>query len=206
MLNDPQTHGVLVVNSNYMITIISLPNHTMDLSSGKKFLTGLLGNNCSYANPVQMSSKFIDNVLTLSTNDVEIEGLASVPDFSTKTEKKSFKIPDNLSMCQVPVILPLFGDHDIVQGHISDDEVLQSIKNYHPVVKIWAESVHYQSNCTDNFQLTFKSIASKMINLAKSGSFICSPEIMLKSDSTLFERLHKVRNANMESHYKRFPE
>ena len=29
---------------------------------------------------------------------------------------------------------------------------------------------------------------------------------MLKSDSTLFERLDKVRNTNMESYYKRFPE
>ena len=67
MLNDSQTHGVLVANSNHTITIISLPNHTMGLSSGKKFLTGLLGNNCSYATPVQMSSNFIDNVLTLST-------------------------------------------------------------------------------------------------------------------------------------------
>ena len=140
----------------------------------------------------------------MSTKDVEIEGLGSVPDFSTRTEKKSFKFPDNLSMRQVPVILPLFGDHDIVQGHISDEKVLQSIKDYHPVAQIWAEAVIYQSNCRDNFQLTFKSIASKMINLIKSGSFICSPEIMLKSDSTLFERLDKVRNANMELYYKQF--
>ena len=45
-----------------------------------------------------------------------------------------------------------------------------------------------------------------MSNLADSGSFICSPELMLKSDPALFERLDKVRKMNKESYYKRFPE
>ena len=206
-LNDHQTHGVLVVNSNYQVTIISLPKCTMDLNSGKKFLSGLIGNNCSYATPVHMNTDIINNVLTLSTADEEVEGLNPVPEFSTRTEKKRFNIPDNMGMFQVPIVLPLFGDIDIIQGHIANKDVRQSISDYHPVAKIWAEAVHYQSKDTDsNFQQTFQSIASKLSNLNASGSFVCCPEITISSDPELFQRLEKVRSINKESYYNRFPE
>ena len=142
-LNDHQTHGVLVANSNYQVTIISLPECTMDLNSGKKFLSGLLGNNCSYATPVHISTDIINNVLTLSTTDAEVEGLNPVPEFSVRTKKKKFSIPDNVDMFQVPIVLPLFGEIDIVQGHITNNDVLQSTTDYHPVAKTWAEAVHY---------------------------------------------------------------
>ena len=123
----------------------------MDLTSRMKSLTGLLGNDCSYATPVHVSSNFMDNALTLSTKDVDIEGLAPVPEFSDRTEKKRFNLPEDMSTHQAPVILLLFGEYDVVQGHVSGDKVLQSIKDYHPVAKTWTEAVHYQSTVTDNF-------------------------------------------------------
>lgn len=178
----------------------------MDLNSGKKYLTGLLGNNCSCATPVHVTSDFIKDVLTLSTNDTEIEGLNPAPDFSTCAEKRKFSVPEGMNVCQVPAILPLFGDYEINQGHINDPEVLKSISDYHPVAKLWAEAVKYQASEGQNFQLTFKSLSSTTSNLNTSGSFICYPEIMLRSDPALFERLEKVRTINKESYCNRFPE
>ena len=82
ILNGPWAHGALVVNTNYKVTIISLPKHTMDLSLRKKRLSSLLGNNYSYAISVYARLDFIKDLLTLSTNDAKIDNLKPVSDFS----------------------------------------------------------------------------------------------------------------------------
>ena len=57
---------MLVINATYKITIISLPKCTIDLSFGEKYLTSLLGNNCSCATQVHVTTDFTKNALTLS--------------------------------------------------------------------------------------------------------------------------------------------
>ena len=89
ILNNLQTHGALVTNANYKVTIISLPKCTMDLNTGKKCLTDLLGNNCSHTTLVHMSLDFIKDLLTLSTNNAETDGLNPAFHFSTRREKRS---------------------------------------------------------------------------------------------------------------------
>ena len=105
------------------------------MSSGKKILLGLLRNNCAYATPVYANSHFIKNILTLSKSNPEVETLIPAPDFLSRLEKKNFTIPEEMKMHQTPIILPLFSNHKIAQGHISDPNVLQSIQDYYSIAK-----------------------------------------------------------------------
>ena len=79
----------------------------MTLGTGKNFQTGFLGNNYSYATPVQLSTDFVKDTIALSLDDSEIDGLTPAHDFSPKKEKNKFTIPKDMDMFQVPIILQL---------------------------------------------------------------------------------------------------
>ena len=156
---------MLVVGSNNKVTIISLPQYYLDISTGKKSLVGLLENNCSYAMPVVLNGDFARDILTLAPDDNTTIGQPPI------TESSKATIPDGHKAFQVPVILPLFGDHEIVQGSISDETVYESICTYHPVGKLWADSVRFASTTDDNYQLLADDITPSLANLHPKGSF-----------------------------------
>ena len=113
MLNNPQTHGVLVFNATFKVTIISLLKCIMDLSSRKKYLTCLFGSNYSSTTLVRVSTDFIKDALALSRNNIEINCLNLMLNFSAYTKKKKFNIPDQMSICSAPIISTSFGDYKV---------------------------------------------------------------------------------------------
>ena len=74
-------HRVLVVNSNFKLTIIRLLKYAIFLGYSKKFLKGVLGNNYLYATLVCIASDFIKDMVTLFLNDNAVSSLISVSDF-----------------------------------------------------------------------------------------------------------------------------
>ena len=88
-----------------------------------------------------MSSDFIKDLLILSTNDTKIDSLNPMSNFFIHTEKTKFNIPDKMSIYQVLVILPLFSDHEITQGRVSNPEALKSMSSYYPVTKLLVEAI-----------------------------------------------------------------
>ena len=76
-----------------------------------------------------------------------------------------------MSPCQVTVILPLFGDCEIEQGTIEDEKVHESLCAYHPIGKLWADSVRYTAIAEEAFQLVATDLTSSLVNLAPEGIF-----------------------------------
>ena len=72
---------------------------------------------------------------------------------------------------QVPIILPLFGDHEVKQGSIKDKDVHDSLHTYYPIGKLWADKVHYSATLGTAFQLIATAIAASMLNLAPEELF-----------------------------------
>ena len=90
ILNDAQTHGVLVVGRNFKVTIVSLPQYCMDLSTGSKSLVGLLGNDCAYATPVTLFDDFAKDILSIPSTKTSMTGQLLI----TRT---SIDIPEGLN-------------------------------------------------------------------------------------------------------------
>ena len=89
ILDDPRTHGVLVVSPNYNITVVSLPEFRIDMTTGLKRLVGLLGNDCSFATPVALSGNFAKNILTLVPQNTEFHGHTRPPESDKEALKET---------------------------------------------------------------------------------------------------------------------
>ena len=155
------------------------------MSTGKKSLVDLLGNNYSCAAPTVLTGDFARNILTLVPDDNAITGQ---PPITTSTKAS---IPDGHEACQVPIILPLFGDHEITQGSISDDKVHESISAYHPIGKLWADTVRHSATTDETFQLIADDVTPSLVNLSPKGTFHQDIEIDLSHNESVLARLEK---------------
>ena len=70
----------------------------INLLIGEKLLTSLLGNYCSYATPIQLSTDFARDILNLSLINTEYKGLSTVLEFLLHTKKKKFDFPNNMTI------------------------------------------------------------------------------------------------------------
>ena len=62
--------------------------------------------------------------------------LHKILDMPEHTETNPIIVPEDYVLSKTPVIIPLFGNIDIAQGSISDDDVEKPINGCHPLAKI----------------------------------------------------------------------
>ena len=153
IINDKNCHGVMVVSHEFKIAIVSLPQFKMEQASDKKCLPGLLGSTCSMTSPVSLTGDFSRDTLTTTIVVIDTPTLHKIPDMSERTETNPIIIPEDHVLSKMMVIIPIFGDIDVAQGSISDDDAEQCISGCCPLAKIWFFTVKCQSTSVGNIQL-----------------------------------------------------
>ena len=114
ILNDHQTHVEIFAGHDYEAAIVSLLEQHMNLATGSKHLVGVLANNCSCTTPVVLSFNVSLEMIVLEPEDSRMSIQPPIP-VSEKVD-----LPEGMKAYQVPLILLLYGDRDIVQGSMNN--------------------------------------------------------------------------------------
>ena len=74
---------------------------------------------------------------------------------------------------QIPIIIPLVGDYDVLHRDVEDEEVLISIKEYYLLMTHWLEGVKALYNLKDNIQLRYPRLMKDLILFQPNRELTC---------------------------------
>ena len=107
ILNNSIAHRITLVNAKNKVIIISFPQYYLDITIGPKLLAGLVDNNYSSTILVILIDNFTKDILTLAPTNQDITNQLLIRVIAIAD------ILDSIFPYQVPVILILFGNHEV---------------------------------------------------------------------------------------------
>ena len=215
IINDRKCNGILVFSDDERLTVISIPQAEASFRTKTVTIYGFLGTSCSNTVPVQLNQDILKDVLVLAEEPAEpYVGNLPTPDLVSRTETSDLTIHDNSVLTRVPTCIPLFGNHAITQGRLSNTAVLDSIKAYHPLCKLWLSAIEgalASEAINENAQLLSTSIVKPLENIADSGLITTKITSLLDVDDTDFpieelqERRQTIVKTNRSEYYIHHP-
>ena len=131
---------------------------------------------------MKLSDVFVRDSLALAPTNTSITG-------QTPTTGTSTDIPEGLKAYQIPTMLLLFGDQEIVQREITNEVVCDSIIKCHPVSKICADTVDKEASSSLPFQHEVPKLLENIVNLSSQATLKQHVEINPASEDALLQRL-----------------
>ena len=131
MLNNKKYNSLLLTDKNNLITVVSILLLIVSLKSKTTELRRFLGTNYASTIAVELEQAILKDILRKVISS--FSGAITTLDLSTCTESAPLTVPLSFTLVQVPVCLPLFRKHAIMQGRADNKTVTNSVHLCYPL-------------------------------------------------------------------------
>lgn len=217
---------LFITDSNPQFCIIYLPKIVSTFNGDSEvedeFISGTMYDACSNVSPITIS---VGHALTnhkqlarITDESSTAKGIAVTPNPETDNNVILPEGADAVHIIRIPRVIPITHEHGVKAGNFKSLSILQSIREYHPLLTTWSDTMVYSMSGDNGVtHLTIKEVAmtppnpkDNPIEKQNPGCFVNQLEEDGEEYDRIFiseikDRLNIVQQKNLELCYLEFP-